>query len=95
MIEKYHVSLKYLCNKVFLIQNSMEILYINLRKSLESKLLRSFQTNCKPFQESRVYLRHYAADCMASFNPIRVEGYAALFCCTAVVHPSDSMTASM
>ena len=29
------------------------------------------------------------------FNPIMVEGYAALFCCTAVVQASDSMTALM
>ena len=29
------------------------------------------------------------------FNPIMVEGYAALFSCTAVVHASDSMTTSM
>ena len=29
------------------------------------------------------------------FNPIMVEGYAALFNCTAVVQASDSMTASM
>ena len=29
------------------------------------------------------------------FNPIMVEGYAALFSCTAVVKASDSMTASM
>ena len=29
------------------------------------------------------------------FNPIMVEGYAALFSCTAVVQVSDSMTASM
>ena len=29
------------------------------------------------------------------FNPITVEGYAALFSCTAVVQASDSMTASM
>ena len=37
LIEKYHVSLKKLMqlNKVFLIQNSMEIWYINFRKSLE------------------------------------------------------------
>ena len=27
------------------------------------------------FQESRVYFRHYEADCMPSFNPIMVEGY--------------------
>ena len=29
------------------------------------------------------------------FNPIIVEGYAALFSCTAVVQASDSMTALM
>ena len=29
------------------------------------------------------------------FNPIMVEGYAALFSCTVVVQASDSMTASM
>ena len=28
-------------------------------------------------------------------NPIMVEGYAALFSCTAVVQASDSMMASM
>ena len=68
LMEKYHVSLKKnLCNKVFVIQNSMEIWYINLRNHWKSKLLRSFQTHCKPFQESKVYLRHYAADCMPSF----------------------------
>ena len=37
LIEKYHVSPKNLCNKVFVIQNSMEIWYINLRKSLETQ----------------------------------------------------------
>ena len=35
LIEKYHVSLKNLCNKIFVIQNFMEIWYMNLRKSLE------------------------------------------------------------
>ena len=29
------------------------------------------------------------------FNPIMIEGYAALFSCTVVVQASDSMTASM
>ena len=29
------------------------------------------------------------------FNPIMVEGYAALFSCTAMVQASDSITASM
>ena len=32
--------------------------------------------------------------CLA-FNPIMVDGYAALFSCTAVVQASGSMTASM
>ena len=32
---------------------------------------------------------------MPSFDPIMVEGYAALFSCTAVVQDSASMTASM
>ena len=35
-----------------------------LRKSLE---IQSFQTYYKPFQESRVFFGHYAADCMPSF----------------------------
>ena len=35
LIEKYHVSLKILCNKVFVIQTFMGIWYINSRKSLE------------------------------------------------------------
>ena len=48
-----------------------------------------FKRKCKPFQESRVYFRHYAADCMPSFNPIMVEGYAALFSCTVVFQASD------
>ena len=42
----------------------------------------------------------YALDIMRQtaclgFNPIMVEGYAALFSCTAVAQASDSMTASM
>ena len=41
---------------------------------------------------TRVYFIHYAADCMPSFNPIMVEGYAALFSCTAVFQASDPMT---
>ena len=43
------------------------------------------QTYCNPFQESRYsfdIMRH--TECLV-FNPIMVEGYAALFSCTAVV----------
>ena len=31
--------------------------------------LNFFQTSSKSIQESRVYSRHYAADCMPSFKP--------------------------
>ena len=31
------------------------------------KLLLSFETDSKSFQESRVFFRHYAVDCMPSF----------------------------
>ena len=96
LIEKYNVSLKKnLCNKVFVIQNFTEIWYINLRKSLEIQTSLIFSTYSKSLQESRVFFRHYAADCMPSFNTTLVEGYAALFSCTAVVQASESMTASM
>ena len=37
----------------------------------------------------------HVGDFSLVFNPIMVEGYAALFSCTAVVQASDSMTASM
>ena len=74
----------------------MEIWYINLRKSLE-------------FQTSLIFLKRivnlfkragYSLDIMRQtaclvFNTIIVEGYAALFSCTAVVQASYSMTASM
>ena len=60
LIKKYHVSLKNLYSKVFVIQNSMEIWYINLRKSLEIQTSLIF---------SNVFFRHYAADCMPSFLP--------------------------
>ena len=40
-----------------------------------------------------LHIMHQTA-CLV-FNPIMVEGYAALFSCTAVFQASDSMTASM
>ena len=39
LIENYHVSLKNFCYKVFVIQNFMEIWYIDLRNHWKSKLL--------------------------------------------------------
>ena len=74
----------------------MEIWYINVRKSLE------FQTSL--IFSKRIVNRFkragYSLDIMRQtaylvFNPNMVEGYAALFSCTAMVQASDSMTASM
>ena len=36
-------------------------------KSLEIQTSLIFETYSKSFQESRVFFRHYAADCMPSF----------------------------
>ena len=71
----------------------MEFWYINLRKSLE------IQTSLI-FSNVRFKRAGYSLDIMRQtaclvINPIMVEGYAALFSCTAVVQASDSMTASM
>ena len=80
-----------ICNPEFYV----DLVYTFQKNHWKSKLLLSFQTYSKSFQESRVFFRHYAADCMPIFNPIMVEGSAALFSCTAVVQASDSMTDSM
>ena len=70
--------------------------YINLRISSE------IQTSLIIFKRivNRFRRTGYTLDIMRQtaclvFNPIMVEGYAALFSCTAVVQVSDSMTASI
>ena len=92
--EKYHVSLKILCNKVFVIQNFMEIWYINLRKSLEIQSSLIF-SNVNRFKRVGYSLDIIGQTACLVFNPIMIEGYVALFSCMAVVQASDSMTASM
>ena len=94
LIEKYHVSLKKLtqqgiCNTEFY----KDLVY--KENHLKSKRIRSFQTYCKPFQESSVYFSHMRQTTCLVFNQIIVEGYATLFSSTAVVQASDSMTSSM
>ena len=81
----------------FVIQNFMKIWYINLRKSFEIQTSLIFSNVCIVNRFKRA---GYSLDIMRQtaclvFNPIMVEGYAALFSCTAVVQASDSMTASM
>ena len=62
----------------------MEIWYINLRKSLKIQTSVIFPNVLLTVSREQGYFRHDAVDCMPSFNPIMVEGYAALFSCTAV-----------
>ena len=79
LTEKYHVSLKQnLSNKVFLIQNSMKIWYINLRKSLEIL----FKRIVNRFKKAGYTLDIIRQTACLVFNPTMVEGYAALFSCT-------------
>ena len=47
------------------------------------------------FKRTGYYLDMMLQTSCQAFNPIMVEGYAALFSCTAVFQASDSMTASM
>ena len=75
----------------------MEIWYINLRKSLEIQTLISnlFKRIVNRFKRAGYKLDIMRQTACLDFNPIMVGGYAALFCCTAVVQAPDSMTASM
>ena len=96
LIENYHVSLKKLiqqgiCNPEFygdLVYKLKKIIgnpnFSDLFKRIVNRFRRAGYT--------LDIMRHTA--CLV-FNPIMVEGYAALFSCTAVVQVSDSMPASM
>ena len=74
----------------------MEIWYINLRKSLENPNFSNlFKRIGNRFKRAGFTLDIMRQTACLIFNPIMVEGYAALFSCTAVVQASDSMMASM
>ena len=97
LIEKYHVSLKKklmqqgICNPEFygdLVYKFKKI----IGNSNFSNLFKRIVTRFKRAGYSLDIMRQTA--CLV-FNPIMVEGYAALFSCTAVAQASDSMTASM
>ena len=82
--------------KVFLIQNSIEIWYINLIKTIGnpnfSDLFKRIVNRFKRVGYTLNIMRHTSGRVL---NPNMGENYAALFSCTAVVQASDSMTASM
>ena len=61
---------------------------------LAIKIIARFDCCSQPESKNRKTLYIYKLTCLV-FNPSTVEGYAALFSCTAVVKASDPMTASM
>ena len=96
LIEKYHVSLKKLmqlgiCSPEFygdLVYKFKTIIGNPNFSNLFKRIINRFKRAGYPLDIMR------QTACLI-FNPIIVEGYAALFSCKAVVQASDSMTASM
>ena len=95
-VEKYHVSLKKLMQQGICNPEFYGDLVYKFKKIIGnpnfSNLLKRIVNRFKRAGYSLDIMRQTA--CLV-FNPIMVEGYAALFSCTAVVQASDSMTASM
>ena len=96
LIEKYHGSLKKLmqqgiCNPEFY-RDLVNKFKKNIGNPNFSYLFKRIVNRFKRAGYILDIMRQ--ATCLV-FNPIMVEGYAALFSCTAIVQASDSMTASM
>ena len=73
----------------------MAIRYINFRKAFEIKTFLIFTNIVNRLKRAVYTLDIMRQTACLIFNTIMVDGYAALFSCTAVVQPSDSMTVSM
>ena len=94
LIEKYHVSLKKLmqqgiCNLEFY----GDLLYKFKKIIGNPNFSNLFKRIVNRFKRAGYTLDIMRQTACLVFNPIMVEGYAALFSCTAVVQASDSMTA--
>ena len=96
LIEKYHVSLKKIMQQGICYPEFYGDLVYKFKKIIRSpifsNLLKRIVIRFKRAGYSLDIMRQTA--CLV-FNPIMIEGYAALYSCTAVVQASDSMTASM
>ena len=96
LIENYHVSLKKLMQQGICNPEFYEDLVYKFKKIIDnpnfSDLYKRIVNRFKRAGYTLDILRQTA--CLV-FNPTIIEGYAALFSCTAVVQASDSMTASM
>ena len=69
LFEKYHISLKKLMQQGICYPEFYEDLVYKFKEIIGNPNFSDLfkRKNCKPFQESRVYCRHYAADCMPSY----------------------------
>ena len=67
LIEKYHVSLKKLMQQGICYPEFYGDFVYKFKKIIGNPNFSNFETYSNSFQESRVFFRHYAADCMPSF----------------------------
>ena len=96
LIEKYHVSLKKLMQQRICNPEFYEDLVYKFKKIIGNQNSSNlFKRIVNRFKRAGYTLNIMRQTACPVFNPIMVEGYAALFSCTAVFQASDSMTASM
>ena len=96
LIEKYHVSLKKLMQQGICNPEFYGDLVYKFKKIIENPNFSDlFKRILNRFKRAGYTLDIMLQTACLVFNPIMVEGYAALFSCTAVVQASDSMMALM
>ena len=96
LFEKYHVSLKKLMQQGICNPEFYGDLVHKFKKSIGNPNFSDlFKRIVNRFKRAGYTLDIIRQTSCLVFNPIMVEGYAALFSCTAVVQASDTMTASM
>ena len=96
MIEKYHVSLKKLIQQGIRNPEIYGDLVYKFKKIIGNPNFSDlFKRIVNRFRRAGYTLDIMRQTACLVFYPIMVEGYVALFSCTAVVQASDSMTASM
>ena len=95
LIEKYHVSLKKLLQQGISNPKFYGDSAYRFNKIIGNPNFSDlFKRIVNRFKRAGYTFDMRKTACLV-LNPIMVEGYAALFSCTAVVQASDSMTASM
>ena len=91
LIEKYHVSLKKLMQQAICNPEFYGDLVYKLKKIIGNPSFSNiFKRIVNRFKRAGYSLDIMRQTACLVFNPIMVEGYAALFSCTAVVQASDS-----